>query len=54
LIEAYTEPGELVVDFFCSGGTTLVAAKQSGRRWLGFDISEESVALSKRRLYGEN
>jgi hypothetical protein len=54
LIEAYTEPGELVVDFFCGGGTTLVAAKQSGRRWLGFDISEESVALSKRRLYGEN
>jgi hypothetical protein len=54
LIEAYTEPGELVVDFFCGGGTTLVAAQQLGRRWLGFDISEDSVALSKRRLRGDN
>ncbi|MGA2465001.1 MAG: site-specific DNA-methyltransferase [Thermodesulfobacteriota bacterium] len=54
LIEAYTEPGEIVVDPFCGGGTTLVAAKQLGRRWLGFDISEESVALSKQRLYGIN
>jgi hypothetical protein len=50
LIEAYTEPGELVVDPFCGGGTTLVAAKRLGRKWLGFDISEESVALSKKRL----
>ena len=54
LIEAYTEPGEIVVDPFCGGGTTLVAAKQLGRRWMGFDISEESVALSKRRLRGDN
>jgi len=52
LIEAYTEPEDLVVDPFCGGGTTLVAAKRSGRRWLGFDASEESVALSKERLYG--
>lgn len=50
LIEAYTEPGELVVDPFCGGGTSLVAAKKLGRKWLGFDISEESVALSKKRL----
>lgn len=54
LIEAYTEPGEIVVDFFCGGGTTLVAAKQLGRRWLGFDISEESVALSRKRLHDED
>jgi len=54
LIEAYTEPGDLVLDPFCGGGTTLVASKQLGRKWMGFDISEDSVALSKRRLYGEN
>jgi len=52
LIEAYTDPEGLVVDPFCGGGTTLVAAKRLGRRWLGFDASEESVALSKQRLYG--
>ena len=54
LIEAYTEAGEIVVDFFCGGGTTLVAAKRLGRRWMGFDISEDSVALSKQRLHGED
>ena len=54
LIEAYTEPGELVLDPFCGGATTLIAAKRLGRKWLGFDISEESVALSKKRLHGDN
>jgi DNA modification methylase len=54
LIEAYTDPREMVLDPFCGGGTTLVAAKQLGRNWLGFDVSEESVALSKRRLYGDH
>lgn len=51
LIESYTEPGELVIDPFCGGGTTLVAAKQLGRKWLGFDRSEESVAISKQRIH---
>ena len=31
-------------------GTTCKMAKEHGRRWLGFDISEEYVALAQKRV----
>lgn len=37
LLLAYTGPDDLVVDPFSGSGTTLVAAEQLGRRWLGGD-----------------
>ena len=33
-----TKPGDLVVDPFCGSGTVLLAAKNNGREYLGFDI----------------
>jgi len=39
LIERYTREGDLVVDPFCGGGTTLDVAASLDRRALGFDIS---------------
>ncbi len=50
MIRASTKPGDLVADFFCGSGTTLLAAKQLGRRWLGCDISAKAVAIARRRL----
>ena len=49
-IEAFTEPGDVVLDPFCGGGSTLVAAKQTGRRWIGLDISHDAVVQSRERL----
>jgi DNA modification methylase len=49
-VEALTEPGELVFDPFCGGGTTAVAASRAGRRWLTCDIDLESVYLARQRL----
>ena len=34
-------------------GTTAVAAKQTGRRWVGYDISQEYVDLAAGRLSQE-
>lgn len=49
-IETLTIKGELVVDPFCGGGTTALAAKQLGRTWLTCDIDKEAALISRRRL----
>ncbi len=39
LLERYTREGDLVVDPFCGGGTTLDVAREMKRRALGYDLS---------------
>lgn len=50
LIKACSNPGELVVDFFCGTGSTGVAALQNGRRFLGIDLSPTCIKASAKRL----
>ena len=50
ILERYSEPGQLIVDPFCGSGTTCVAAKMLGRRYIGIDISEEYCQIAKDRL----
>ncbi|MGE5529592.1 MAG: DNA-methyltransferase [Patescibacteria group bacterium] len=50
IVALVTDPGDVVADFFCGSGTTLLAAQAAGRTWLGCDISEAAVALCARRL----
>ena len=50
LVKACSDPDDLVADFFCGSGTTLVAAKRLGRRWLGCDEDAKAVKLAKARL----
>lgn len=49
-IEHLCPPGGLVVDPFAGGGTTLVAAKQLGRRFIGSEISDDHRAVAEGRL----
>ena len=46
LIEAMTEPGELVVDPFCNKGATAAACVQSGRRFVGFEADRARFKLA--------
>lgn len=39
LVEDFAEPGELVLDAYAGSGTTLLAAKQLGRRSTGFELA---------------
>jgi site-specific DNA-methyltransferase (adenine-specific) len=50
LIEYSTNFGNLVVDPFCGSGTAVVVAKQLGRHFLGFEISEQYCEIARRRL----
>jgi site-specific DNA-methyltransferase (adenine-specific)/adenine-specific DNA-methyltransferase len=50
ILQASSRPGDLVGDFFCGSGTTLVAAEGLGRRWIGCDISADAVRVAQERL----
>jgi len=50
IIKLTTNEGDFVLDPFCGSGTTLVAAKLLGRKYLGIDISEDAIELAKARL----
>lgn len=50
VIQASSNPGDVVLDPFCGCGTTIAAAQKLGRRWIGIDITYLSIALQKNRL----
>lgn len=54
VIEAATDPEDIVADFFMGSGTTLVVSEKLNRRWFGCDISETAVKLARERLSGTN
>jgi site-specific DNA-methyltransferase (adenine-specific) len=50
IIKVCSNPEEVVLDPFAGSGTTLVVAKKLGRRYVGFELSEEYAAQARRRL----
>jgi site-specific DNA-methyltransferase (adenine-specific) len=49
IILATTNPGNLVIDSFAGSGTTLVAARQLQRQYLGIEVCEATAELARRR-----
>lgn len=52
IVNATTDEGDLVADFYCGSGTTLAVAEQLGRRWIGSDLGRFSIHTSRKRLIG--
>lgn len=50
ILTASSNPGDLVADFFCGTGTTGVAAKRLGRRYLLVDSNPEAIGITNQRL----
>jgi DNA modification methylase len=53
LIELYTYREDLVLDPFLGSGTTAVAARRSGRHYVGYDLDPDYVQLAETRLEQE-
>jgi len=50
VIELFTHQGELILDPFVGSGTTLVAASDTNRNALGFDLQKHYIDLCEKRL----
>lgn len=50
-IEKLTQPGDMVFDPFCGGGTTAAVCKRIGRRWLTCDVDEKSAKIARKRVH---
>lgn len=53
IIESSSNQGDIVADFFCGSGTSLVVAKELNRRFIGCDINEKAIGISLERLNKE-
>lgn len=51
IIKTSTDTNDIVADFFCGSGTTLVVAKELGRQYIGCDINQKAVEITNKRLY---
>ena len=49
-IISWSDRGDLVLDPMCGSGTTLKMAKESGRNYIGIDISEKYCEIAKNRI----
>jgi len=50
IVEASSNPGDIVLDVFCGSGTTLLAAEELTRRWIGIDNSPSAIKTTSKRL----
>jgi adenine-specific DNA-methyltransferase len=50
IIEASSNPGDLVMDCYAGSGTTLTTASNLGRKWIGVDRSQEAISTIIHRL----
>jgi len=50
IVSVSSDKNQIVLDPFCGCGTTVVAAEELKRKWIGIDISPTSVRVIKDRL----
>jgi site-specific DNA-methyltransferase (adenine-specific) len=50
IIKASSSKGDIVLDAYCGCGTSLAVAERLKRRWIGIDITYQSISVILRRL----
>lgn len=51
IILKYSNPGDVVLDYFCGAGTTAIECKLLNRQCIALDINEKAIELAKQKLY---
>ncbi|MFZ1768982.1 MAG: site-specific DNA-methyltransferase, partial [Caldilinea sp.] len=52
IIQASSNEGDLVADFFCGSGTTAAVAEKLGRKWIVSDLGKFAIHTTRKRLIG--
>lgn len=50
IVDTCSNPGDIVLDCFSGSGTTLAAAQELGRNWIGCDINRGAIQTSVKRI----
>lgn len=50
IILSSSNEGDIVADFFCGSGTSLVVAKELNRKYIGCDINPKAIDITNKRL----
>lgn len=50
IIQASSNPSDIVLDPFCGCGTAIAASEKLGRRWIGIDVTHLAISLIKYRM----
>jgi site-specific DNA-methyltransferase (adenine-specific) len=53
IIKASSNEGDTILDAYCGCGTTIAVAEGAKRKWIGIDITYQSISLMLRRLEGQ-
>ena len=54
IIKASSTEGEVVADFFCGSGTSMIVAKELNRKYIGCDINPRAIEITNKRLNETN
>ncbi len=52
IINASSNEGDLVADFFCGSGTTAAVAEKLGRKWIVTDLGKFGIHTTRKRMIG--
>ncbi len=52
IINASSNEGDLVADFFCGSGTTAAVAEKLGRKWIATDLGKFAIHTTRKRMIG--
>lgn len=50
IVQASSNEGDVVLDAYCGCGTTVAVAQRLKRRWIGIDITYQSISLILKRI----
>ena len=53
-IKASSNENDLVADFYCGSGTSMIVAKELNRQYIGCDINQRAVDITNKRLNDYN
>lgn len=54
ILQASSNPGDVILDPFCGCGTSVAAAQASDRSWIGIDVAFHAIKVIEERVLREN